>query len=332
MRVRTAAASLLLALAVTSSGNADGGGRANDVALANGRIWTTARGALVRIDPGTNRVVGSRIYAGVGFQGARIASGEGAVWALDVRALAMIDPSAGRPSAGRLRRTIRLRHKTYALAAGYGAVWLPSFTDDTLASVDARSGRRRTEIRVAHSPQAVAAGAGSVWVGSIGRWHKGPGGVITLDGPGIVSEIDPVTGSTRARITTCRGPEALAVKRGSVWVVCGRGVGADERLDRIDVRAKRVVDSFRVPHAAAALAVDARFVWVVSSPRGAGGVLTRIELATGQSRTRSIPHSWYPAAVAAAGGHVWVADPGVAGVIRLSAETMRVTGRVVLGQ
>jgi streptogramin lyase len=118
------------------------------------------------------------------------------------------------------------------------------------------------------------------------------------------------------------------VADGAVWLLSGRGVGADDTLDRIDVRTNRVVATFPVPHWSSAVAVGRRYAWVVSSPKSAGGVITRIDNRTGHAATRRIPHSWTPAGVTLGDGRVWVADPGVAQLIRIDPRTLRPIKRV----
>ncbi len=147
------------------------------------------------------------------------------------------------------------------------------------------------------------------------------------DGPGILARLDPVSGAVRTRVAVGRGPQALAADGDTVWVLDGHGVDAEDRLDRVDARRGRVVASFKVPHWPAALAVGRRHVWVVSSPRSSGGVVTRIDKRTGLAVTRRIARSWIPDAVALAGGAVWVADPGVAALIRIDPHTLRTTTR-----
>jgi hypothetical protein len=321
MRFLAGLAAAVLAVLLTQSAAADGGGRADDVAIADGRVWTSVRGLLSGVDPERASREGRPIRTGIA--GTTIASGEGSLWLLDRRTLVGVDTTTAR-----VRLRIRLRHPTYALAVGHGKVWLPSFAHDTLASVDASSGRSRPELPVPHSPLGVAVGAGSVWVASVGRWHKGRGGVMVIDGPGIVSRFSPKTGAATARIKVGRGPTALVVGQGSLWVLCGRGLRAGDSLQRVDLRTNRVVASFRAPHYSAALAVGRRYVWVVSEPKGAGGVVTRLDVAKHRAVSRAIPRSWIPAAVATFGNDVWIADPGVGELIRLNAQTMQVTGRV----
>lgn len=67
----------------------------------------------------------------------------------------------------------------------------------------------------------------------------------------------------------------------------------------------------------------------MSSPESAhGGVVTRIDKRTRRIRTRPIPKSWTPAGIALAGKGVWIADPGVAALIRIDPHTLAITKRV----
>lgn len=299
---------------------ADGFAGAGDVVGKGGEVWTTSRTGVVGVEATTGERV---VSVSTGSEGTQVSAGDGLVWQLARRQLIAVDPRARR-----VRRRIRLDEAAYALAAGYGAVWLPSNAEDTLRKFDARTGRRRWAVRVAHSPQAVAVGAGSVWVASLGNWHAGKGGVVVNDGPGVITRVDPATGSVLARIDVARGATAVAVGDGAVWALGGRGVRAADVLDRIDPHTNRVVAAIRVPHFPAAVAVGSRYVWVVSEPRSAGGMLTRIDVRTDRTVSRWIPHSWVPAAVTVAAGRVWVADPGVAQLIAVDAQTLHVTKRV----
>jgi streptogramin lyase len=74
--------------------------------------------------------------------------------------------------------------------------------------------------------------------------------------------------------------------------------------------------------------VGRRYACVVSEPRSAGGTITRVDLRTTHAVTRPIPHSWIPQGVVLASGGVWVADPGVAQLIRIDPHSLRVTKRV----
>jgi hypothetical protein len=314
--------SVILACEFVRAAGADGGGRGEDVAARGARLWTTILDRVVGVDAVSGRKV---VSVRTGSYGTQLAAGEKLVWQLQPWKLTAVDPSSQR-----VDMRIRLLHATYALATGYGAVWLPSFAEDTLRKVDARSGKRLWETPVAHSPQAVTVGAGSAWVASIGRWQKGRGGVVVTDGPGIVSRVDPETGTVTAQIAVAPYVSAIAVGAGAVWALSGRGERAADTLDRIDAKTNCVVASIRVPHWPAAVAVGRRYVWIVSEPRSAGGVLTRIDPNSGHAVSRKIPHSWIPQAVTVAAGRIWIADPGVAELIGVDPRTLRVTRRVAL--
>ncbi len=195
--------SVILVCAFVGAAGADGSGRGEDVAAQGARLWTTILDRVVGVDAASGRKV---LSVRTGSYGTQVAAAEKLVWQLQSWELTAVDPSSHR-----VDMRIRLLHATYAIATGYGAVWLPSFAEDTLRKVDARTGKRLWETRVAHSPQAVAVGAGSVWVASIGRWHRGRGGVVVTDGPGIVSRVDPETGTVTGRIAVARDASAIAV-------------------------------------------------------------------------------------------------------------------------
>jgi PQQ-like domain len=299
----------------------DGGGRAESVGVGGGKLWTTVRNGVVGVDPVTGRI-GATIATGG--NGRVIGAGGTTVWVVvGPRRLVGADPARRR-----VRIRVRLHHATYVGAVGYGAVWLPGFATDTLTKINARTGKHRWDARVPHSPIAVTAASGSVWVASVGRWHKGQGGVMVPDGPGIVSRLDPASGDVRARIHVGKGPQAAATGDGALWILNGRGIGASDTLDRIDMQTNKVVASIGVPHWSSAVACGRSYCWVVSAPKSAGGVVTRIDPRTNHAVTRRIPKSWIPAGVVAVRGRVWVADPGVAQLIRIDARTLRVMKRV----
>jgi streptogramin lyase len=323
MRAVGALIAALLVLVLTQGAAADGGGRADNVVLAGGQLWTTVRHGVASVDV-TRGTVADTIRTGLSSESVTsLASGQDRLWQLESHTLVAIDPSART-----VEWKVRLPRRSYSLAVGYGKVWLPSFADDVLLAVVARSGRLQRPIALPHSPQAIAVGDGSVWVASVGRWHRGRGGAMVTDGQGILSRISPTTTRVGARVAVGRGPTAVTVGHGSVWVLCGRGINAPSVLDRVDLQTNRIVASIRVPRWSTAVAVGPRYVWIVSEPRGGGGVLTRVDPATSQIVSRPIPRSWVPAAVVATADRVWVADPGVAQLIGLDARTLRVVNRV----
>jgi outer membrane protein assembly factor BamB len=310
----------VLMLVLAPGAAADGGGRAESVAFGAGRLWTNVRDGVAAVDPVTGKTAPMIRTAAYGTV---IAPTDRTVWQLQPHTLVAADIATRRV---RLRRG--LDQAAYALAAGGGAVWVPSFDSDTLSKIDARTGVRLWRIRVPHSPQAVAAADGSVWLVSIGRWHSVHGGVVVPDGRGILLRLDPANGEVHQRILVGRGPARLALGHGAVWVLNALGVEPADTLDRIDVRTGRHLATIPVPHWSTGVTVGRRYAWVVSEPKSACGTITRIDLQTNRGVTRPIPHSWIPQGVVLAGGGVWVADPGVAQLIRIDPHTLRVTKRV----
>lgn len=307
---------------ITISARADGGGRAEDAAVGFGRVWTTTPNGIVGVGLASGRLAKRPIGATNAFT---IAAGEGTLWQLRPMLLIAVDPRSGR-----VRRRIPLAHPASAIAIGLGAAWLISFRDSTLTRIDARTGKTHFEKPVADGPEGVAVGRHSVWVASTGPWHNGDGGVLVPNGPGVLTALDPTNGRVQTRVAVDRGPTAVAAGQGSVWVLNGRGIGAADTVDRVDLQSNEVAASIRIPHWSADIAVGRRYIWVVSEPRSAGGTITRIDPATNRARTRPIRESWVPAAVVAVGGRVWVADPGVAQLIEIDPRTLRVARRVSL--
>ncbi len=300
----------------------DGGGRAESAVAGRGSVWTTLPTGVIALDSVSGNV---RAKIVTGSYGRVIGADAGTVWIVEPHRLVVADLMKRR-----VRMRIALPREVFAGTVAYGAVWLPSFVTSTLTRMDARTGDRQWESKLPRSPQAVTATHGSVWVASVGPWHKGPGGVMVPEGPGIVSRLDPSDGRPLARIDVGKGPSALAAGIGAVWVLNGSGIRASDTVDRIDARSNRVLASIRVPHWSSDVACGSRYCWVVGAPRSAGGVVTRIDPRRSRVVTRAIPRSWIPAAVVVVKGRVWIADPGVAQLISIDTRTLRVIDRVKL--
>ena len=147
------------------------------------------------------------------------------------------------------------------------------------------------------------------------------------DGPGILARLDPSAARCRPGLPSAAGRRRSL--RTGTRSGCSTAAAWMPRIASTGwTRRGRVVASVKVPHWPAALAVGRRYVWVVSSPRSSwwGGHPDR--QTDGLAVTRRIPRSWIPAAVAVAGGAVWVADPGVAALIRIDPHTLGTTTRV----
>jgi DNA-binding beta-propeller fold protein YncE len=320
--MRSAFCVVIAATALLSPGaEADGGGSAASASAGGGTLWTTSQNRVVGINPASG-AIRSVIVTGAGRD--LIGADSRSVWVLSYpRRLVAADVASRH-----VRMRLRLGHDTYSGYVGSGAVWLPSFNAGTLTKIDARTGVHIWERRIEAAPQAVTLASGAVWIASTGSWHKGTGGAMVPDGRGIVSRLDPLTGDERVRIRVGRGPGALAADKNDLWVLNGRGLDVADTVDRIDMRTNRVVARIPVPHWASDIACARGICWVVSAPKSAGGVVTRIDGRTNRTKSRAIPKSWVPAAVVNTRGKVWVADPGVGELIRIEPDTLRVIKRV----
>ncbi len=140
--------------------------RANGVAYAEGLVWVATDGNVVRVDPGTNEVVGNRIYVGEMVDGLLYAGGS--MWAQSWDGVYRLDedvPPATPPPT-------------------------PSPTPDPRAE-PLPPGVERVE--VARDPAVLETGAGSLWTGmfEIERLDPATGEVeAEIDPRGIVEAMD----------------------------------------------------------------------------------------------------------------------------------------------
>ncbi len=169
------------------------------------------------------------------------------------------------------------------LAVGDGTVWVVDGARGALLRIDAAS--RRPEgapISVGRAPFAVAVGAGSVWV---------------VTQPGLVREIDPVSGKVVGEAVRVEDANGLAVGLGGVWVT-SRIAGT---VTRIDPRTHRADRPIRVGAGAADVVVADGSVWVANAAAG-----TVSQIAEGRAR-EPIDVGGEVLALAAGAGGVWVA-------------------------
>ena len=120
----------------------------------------------------------------------------------------------------------------------------------------------------------------------------------------------------------------MAIGAGGVWITDG-----SSRLARIDAQTRRVT------HVAAGrplngVAYGAGALWAVSGP---GRAVLRLDPATGapakriELAGRARAETPYPAAVAVAGGQVWVLNRNTATVVRIDASTDSIAAVVPIG-
>ena len=324
-RIWVVAALLALLVVHAPCAGADGGARGEGLVAGFGSIWTTGENGLVRIDPQQARVVAA-VRTDPSDVIPSLAAGEGFVWSLTRRSLTRIDPGRDRAFGAR----VRLPAFSSAVAAGAGALWVVDYDSGILRKLDARDGRELAAIPgVGTHAEAVVATSGAVWIASIGPWVVDRHGAFSPTGPGVVTRVDPRTDRIVARIRVARGPGAIAVADGAVWVTSFRGLRPAFSVSRIDAGRNRVVATFHLHRLLAGVAVGAGYVWVVNPGTlvdggldMSGGTLVRIDPRTASVVTHRLPGSSRPAAVTFSDGWLWIASPGNAAVLRLDPRTL----------
>jgi YVTN family beta-propeller protein len=188
-------------------------GRApSGLAVGAGAVWVSrgSDGAVVRIDPATNRVVAT-IPVGPA-PGAMTVAG-GVLWvSLPEHGLGRIDPASNRSTVVRVPGCC-----AGELAAGKGALWVANRGDDTLVRVDPATGRVAARILLPKTteqrPHQVAVGDGAVWVTSAAR--RGAANLLWRVDPAS----NQVTGTLDLGPTAAGGiPNSVAARDGAVWV------------------------------------------------------------------------------------------------------------------
>jgi YVTN family beta-propeller protein len=279
---------------------------AGPMTVANGVLWVLdAAGRVVRINPATNRVVGTPLR--VPADAEAIAVGDGALWVARVApgdlgtphkdAVTRIDLGTGRTVA-----TITVGRAPLDLAVTPGGIWVTNSGagGDSLARINPKTNRvAGRPVRTGASPQSLAVGGGSLWVAN----HDA----------GTVTRIDPASGRVVADIPVGSEPHRVAWGTGAAWV----GLWHDNSVSRIDPATNRVVGS-PIPiglHHAGNLVVGAGSVWVTSDYRANAAaedvVVVRIDPQTNRA-VETIAVGGHPIDVAATPGAVWVsvANPG----------------------
>jgi len=223
--------------------------------VAAGAVWVPneADGTVTRIDPSTNRVVATirigdpqrLVAAGCGPDSVHsfmfdtllnrrcdlpssLAGDARSVWAADNlgRGLARIDPATNR-----VVERIALNADPFAIALGYGSLWVTSYFNEPheVLRVDPVSGRVLATITdlPLGGGTGIAAGEDGVWVAC-------------TYAPSL-ARIDPATNRVTHAIPVERYPLAVSVGRGAVWV---RNENSSS-VSRVDPRAVRVAATVR---------------------------------------------------------------------------------------
>lgn len=217
------------------------------------------------------------------------------------------------------------------IAYGFGSLWVPICSPhgagSSLVRIDAATNRVKATLPItpAHSEGAITTSPDSVWLA-------------TADG--ILSRIDPATGSVRQKIQVARGSQNPVYAGRAIWITSGAanlltavdaasgrriatipiaskphfitaGGGAvwtigqtDGSITRVDLQSKRVVATIRanIPGFGGDVTYGAGFVWatIVGTP------LTNINAAT-----NTVVRKWYGPggdAICFGNGSVWLAN------------------------
>jgi hypothetical protein len=287
-------------------------GPAAAIAVGEGAVWVLLeQGSLLRVDPDRHQVTGRlRLSAPTGGRRAGpLAVGAGAVW--------------GGTGGGRVTARINpVRLRVTAWSGGYvvvarGVLWSYCCPRGDRAMgfgrVDARRLRPRPPLVVTDAAGRrqpvgwLAVGADAVWTQAFGDqrlWR-----VSLAGGPARV--VARVPGFAYG----------LAADQGGVWVLSGTGEpgsGLDRsgRLRRLDQRTGQVTAATPLPDldvgsdsVAAGLAVGGGAVWLAGPySRGNGGILLRVDAASGRVTGWLRDPRWFFRDVLAAGPDgVWVA-------------------------
>jgi len=263
-------------------------------------------GALLRIDPGSNRVSKRTPLSGANM----VAAGLGSVWVTGTvanqKALIRISPVSAEVLEEVALEPFRVLIPG-DLALGEGAAWV--LGGEAVYRLEAASGRLTTipigDTGVLRS--GIAAGGGGVWVSTSDR--------------GTVDRLHP-RGRSAQRVRLGSFAGGLSFGDGSIWVTSER----EGLLTRIDPVRHRVAESYRVPGATGAAVLGARAAWVVSS---ATGTVARVEPDSGQVTAVAVGRR--ATGVGFGHGSVWVLNGGDGTVSRVDPATLRVTATISVG-
>ena len=272
--------------------------------------WDDGTGKVVSIDTATGKA-GTPITVskpgGTPYGSPKtVAVGSSGVWAANARrhTLDRIDPATSAiaeriplkpPSSAKLSKAVT----PYGLAVDGASLWTTDFDQGVLLQVNATSGKVTRVVKKLGHPAAVATGFGSVWVYEYRE--------------GIIARVDPATGKVVKRIEVqnslgsgpCGGcGDNIAVGSDALWFPLGNGFG----VARIDPTTNAVTATIPLTIVVNRAFADDSGVWVAggSGTRDQNAVVLRIDPSTAQVNGRlAVPYA-IDAAVAPAGGDVWV--------------------------
>jgi YVTN family beta-propeller protein len=242
-----------------------------------GRMWTTdcGNGAILAIDPATNKVSETiKVRINGGGEGS-IGVGEGGIWVVSGEN----DTSSGTltridPVTRKIVANIPVSPGSNGVTVGGGAVWVSNTDDGSVSKIDPATNKVDAVIKVHKSPRFITSDGKFVWVlnqgdGSVSKINpatnavvatidvgvpggggdiKAGAGAIWVTAPGTpVSRIDPGTDKVTHQYTGGAG-DALNAGYDSVWLPAYGDAGGE--LWRIDAKklAKQGPTGLLAPH------------------------------------------------------------------------------------
>jgi YVTN family beta-propeller protein len=250
------------------------------------------------------------------------------------------------------------------VAIAPSGAWVTNWYDNTVSRIDVLTNKVLQTLPLtvpgAGGPEAIAYGEGSLWVTTT-EWDAGGNAVA-----GSLLRVNPATGQQLATIQLGRGLWDLTVSPGAVWVpeydddqvaridpatnalvtripVPGDPVGAafgfgslwvstgDGHLVRIDPATNQVVMTIATQESGAYVTTGGGAVWMTyPGHKGlADGKVTRVDPGTNQVVASAIVGE-NPEMIGYGAGSVWVGLLGAPTVVRVSATTNAVLGRIAV--
>jgi DNA-binding beta-propeller fold protein YncE/predicted Ser/Thr protein kinase len=280
-----------------------------------GSVAQPQGGRVLRIDPESNRVVGS-VTVGDGPEA--VATGSGRVWiaSYDDGTLWQLDPRTGGltkvPAFGRPYAVTVHEGSAYVAALG------PGQFAGNVSNFDAVTGGRVGGLQKF---------ACSVTSGAYGVWAAGCPNVLQLGSEGAsqnpsVRATVPIPYARRLSAANFReAMTGIAMGEDSIWVL---GDASDRRLWRIDPARHRITATIELGFPPGGVAAGGGAVWVTDQ---LGDRLVRID-PTANRVERSIPVGRGAGGVAFGGGSVWVADAIAHTVTRVDPRTTSVVATI----
>ena len=269
----------------------------------------------------------------------------------DSHAVVAIDPASGEVTdvvpVGSSPGDLAFEPRTRSL-------WVTNEDDEAVTRIDLEPLAVGRTIPLGDRPEGLAAGDGSVWVAAAPRTRP------YVTARRIDARFDRVAGEPLRAESLPEGRASIALGPDALWLAPSFG-----RLTRLDPRTGRVRGPRVDPgHTPAAIAADARTVWLAD---GNSGVVTRVEAESGAAEPVPVPGgaddvalgrdaAWVsgndevaridagtasvrsttpvgrrPLGIAVGAGSVWVANSGDGTVSRLDEATGRVTDTIAIG-